>query len=392
MTASKSGEWKETTKTVYLEVKKCDQIIDWENPNDITYGAALDETQLNAKRTFGDGKLTYRPADHTVLNAGKHILEVTAAGTDNFIETTVSVSIRVLRAKQQIKWKIPEPITYGEVLGAKQLCAVRVIGEGELTYDPAKGKLNAGEHTLSVTAEETGNYQKATEQVVLEVQKARQVVVWNPAPIDLFAQAGPDQNNAILTGGNGKTFCRVKHGQKPSQKPRVLQLMVPETANFMPCLLESQCDIIDTGIKVSAWMECLGFQRKTNLYMMGLGKFTGASQQLIEKGKAYHLSIFKSQLPNRIIPTFCSAVSIRDILFPEDDELGFHITIECNSDRMKNPHVYRGLDEIFHGRGIKHSTKEWIALKKKLTRILNEKLKELYTAILKANRKELYRK
>ena len=40
--------------------------------------------------------------------------------------------------KQTIVWKKITAITYGEKLGAKQLCADLTEGEGELSYQPRK--------------------------------------------------------------------------------------------------------------------------------------------------------------------------------------------------------------------------------------------------------------
>ncbi|NEU06699.1 hypothetical protein GZH53_00080, partial [Flavihumibacter sp. R14] len=78
------------------------QVITWANPANITYGTLLSATQLNAtvagSATAGataPGALIFDPTAGTLLAAGPHTLNVTAAETANYNEATASVSLNV---------------------------------------------------------------------------------------------------------------------------------------------------------------------------------------------------------------------------------------------------------------------------------------------------------
>ncbi len=94
-----------STATGTLVVHKATPIINWSNPQDITYGTALGATQLNATATFKNntvpGTFTYTPAAGTVLNAGLgQTLHVAFAPTDtsNFDNASKDVPINVNKA------------------------------------------------------------------------------------------------------------------------------------------------------------------------------------------------------------------------------------------------------------------------------------------------------
>ncbi|AHM60380.1 endoglucanase-like protein [Flammeovirgaceae bacterium 311] len=110
---------------------------------------------------------------------GSGTVTISQAGNDNYnAATAVTATVNAVKADQQITWNAPAAITYGTALSATQLNAsvAGVTGgstPGALTYSPAAGtKLNAGPHTLSVTAAETSNYNEASETVSITVDKA----------------------------------------------------------------------------------------------------------------------------------------------------------------------------------------------------------------------------
>ncbi|MFT3751370.1 MAG: YDG domain-containing protein [Paludibacter sp.] len=184
-------------------INKANQVISWENPANITYGTALSATQLNATATAG--ALTYDPAIDAVLNAGSQTLNVTAAATENYNEATKQVTIVVDKANQVITWDNPANITYGTALSATQLNATAV---GDLTYTPALNTiLDAGTHTLSVTAAATENNSEAIKEVTLIVDKATPVIKIESAsassiygdPVD-FSVSVSGINDTPLTG------------------------------------------------------------------------------------------------------------------------------------------------------------------------------------------------
>ncbi|WP_167855038.1 T9SS type A sorting domain-containing protein [Hymenobacter wooponensis] len=81
------------------------------------------------------------------------------------------------KADQVISWSDPTAIIYGARLSDAQLNATLTTGNGALSYDPTVGTLlDAGTHTLKVTAAATDNYNKAVETVSLTVDKAPQTI------------------------------------------------------------------------------------------------------------------------------------------------------------------------------------------------------------------------
>jgi uncharacterized repeat protein (TIGR01451 family) len=82
-----------------LTVAKASTSVTWSNPADITYGTALDSTQLNATASV-PGAFVYAPAAGAVLSKGSHTLHVDFTPTDaaNYNGSSAEVSINVLSA------------------------------------------------------------------------------------------------------------------------------------------------------------------------------------------------------------------------------------------------------------------------------------------------------
>ena len=86
------------TTTVAITVTKAIPTISWATPADLTYGAALSATQLNATASV-PGTFAYSPTAGTVLNAAAgQTLSVTFTPTDaaNYTTATASVLITVI--------------------------------------------------------------------------------------------------------------------------------------------------------------------------------------------------------------------------------------------------------------------------------------------------------
>ena len=176
-------------------INKANQTITWSNPADITYGTLLSATQLNATVAgvsggSAPGALTYLNdiGDLLIVQTGG-FLQVFAAATSNYNVANKTVFINVIKADQTITWNNPANITYGTLLSATQLNAT-VAGvsggtaAGVLTYTPAAGTLlNAGNQTLQVDAAATGNYNAASKQVTLVVDKATATLAWAPGTL-----------------------------------------------------------------------------------------------------------------------------------------------------------------------------------------------------------------
>src|SRR2546421_9151161 len=186
-TPTNAANYSGATATVTLTVLKATSTITWPTPADVTYGAALSATQLDATASAA-GTLAYTPALGTVLDAGTHALSVTFTPTDsaNYSGATATSTITVLKAASTITWPAPADITYGTALSATQLNAT-ASAPGTLAYTPALGTvLDAGTHALSVTFTPTNaaNYASATATVTIAVSKASSTITW-PAPADV---------------------------------------------------------------------------------------------------------------------------------------------------------------------------------------------------------------
>src|SRR5205823_6278191 len=151
-TPTDAANYAGATATATITVLKATSTISWPTPADVTYGAALSATQLNATAS-APGTLAYTPALGTVLDAGSHALSVTFTPTNaaNYAPATATVTITVLKASSTITWPAPADITYGTALTATQLNAT-ASAPGTLAYTPALGTvLDAGAHELTVT-------------------------------------------------------------------------------------------------------------------------------------------------------------------------------------------------------------------------------------------------
>jgi MBG domain (YGX type)/FG-GAP-like repeat len=187
--------------SVTLEIQQATPIITWSSPAGIVYGTALSSTQLNATADV-PGSFVYTPAAGTILDAGNGqtlSVQFTPEDTRNFKNASATTTIDVAKAKQTLSWNAPAPIVYGTPLSSTQLNAtVSVVGPaapGALVYSPVAGTvLDAGNHTLSVTAQETSNYESATLSVALEVTRKPLSLVVDPKS-KLYGGAVP-----VLTG------------------------------------------------------------------------------------------------------------------------------------------------------------------------------------------------
>jgi hypothetical protein len=130
------------TGNIQLEInnKLSPPAITWNNPADITYGTPLTSKQLNASESI-PGVFIYTPPQSTILNAGTGIpLTVTffPDDTTNYMETTKTVSINVLKAYPIVTWYTPSDISSGTPLSDEQLNASSSV-EGIFTYNPPAG-------------------------------------------------------------------------------------------------------------------------------------------------------------------------------------------------------------------------------------------------------------
>ena len=169
-----------TTETIAITVdtllkagEPVTPVITWATPTAITYGTALDSTQLNAT-TSAPGTFTYTPAAGTVLGAGVHTLTASFTPSDptQFKPATKSVQLTVMKAvltvkadnKQKDYGALPPPFTFAfsgfvngdtasAVNGAPSLTSTATASSnvGSYAIVASLGTLTAANYTFAFT-------------------------------------------------------------------------------------------------------------------------------------------------------------------------------------------------------------------------------------------------
>ena len=160
--------------------------IYWNNPTNITYGTALNNTQLDAYASV-NGNFIYTPSNGTVLSAGQQqILSINFTPTDtvNYTQTYATALINVTPATPSITWSNPADIVYGIPVSNVQLDANSSVN-GTFIYNPLLGTvLGEGYQTLHVnfTPDDAINYTTASANVTINVltpvQKIQQMITF----------------------------------------------------------------------------------------------------------------------------------------------------------------------------------------------------------------------
>lgn len=189
-----------------LTIDQISPTITWATPVTITYGTALNSTQLNANASV-PGSYLYTPPTGTVLNAGPNqALSVTFTPTDttNYTTATKAVAINVTQITPTITWATPSAIAYGTALSSTQLNANASV-PGSYAYTPTTGTiLSAGSHqTLSVTftPTDTTNYATATKTVTINVNQTAPVLTLSC--IQTTYDGAPHTCTGVATGVGG---------------------------------------------------------------------------------------------------------------------------------------------------------------------------------------------
>jgi hypothetical protein len=177
------------------------------NPVNITYGTALDNSQLSGTAIFTipgkivvvPGTFTYTSAEvGTVLNAGNAQSEAvtfTPSDTKTYATVSSNVIVNVAQATPAISNVNPVSITYGTALANGQLSgtATFTVGgkpvtvPGTFTYTSAAGSVltagNAQSEAVTFTPTDTTDYTPASGTVTVNVAQAMPTVAINPVTI-----------------------------------------------------------------------------------------------------------------------------------------------------------------------------------------------------------------
>jgi hypothetical protein len=187
--------------TVPLTVTRRTLAIVWLAPGRITYGTALNDTQLNATASV-PGTFLYNPGPGAVLAAGEHTPSVvfTPSNLSDYTPAQAAVPLSVAKATPTISWPAPDPINSATPLDSAQLNASASV-PGTFAYSPAAGEaLGPGAHTLSVTftPADSVNYSLAQANVSLTVTEIMPAVItWlSPSSISYGTALGDEQLSA----------------------------------------------------------------------------------------------------------------------------------------------------------------------------------------------------
>ena len=231
-TPTDTADYSSASATVTINVTQAMSTINWSNPADITYGAALTSAQLDATASaLGAsvaGTFTYTPPLGTVLHAGTaQDLSVTFTPTDStdYSSPSATVMINVNQAMPTINWSNPADITAGTALGGTQLDAVASV-PGTFTYSiPAGTVLGVGSgQSLSVlfTPSDTTDYQTVSAQVAINVLAplSPTSTPMSPTPTPTPTPTPPYVTPVISHRHQHRHQPRHRHRHRPHHTPR----------------------------------------------------------------------------------------------------------------------------------------------------------------------------
>ena len=225
--ASDSGPVTQTTSTdttpVYLDTSGLMQVAPGPvavDPVHITYGTALDNSQLHgiATDTSGasiPGTFTYAGTEAgTVLNAGNGQSEaVTFTPTDTTLSTTsTTVTVNVAQATPTItSVSSPVNITYGTALDNTKLSGTATV-PGTFVYTSADGRVlhagNGQHESITFIPTDTTDYTSASSTVTVNVAQTMPTVTVSPVNIGFGTALDNTQLSETATftvGGNSVT-------------------------------------------------------------------------------------------------------------------------------------------------------------------------------------------
>lgn len=195
--ASETGNYNSASASYILKISKIDQQISF-SESSITRTYGDDSFTVQANRIKGDGAISYRSSNTnvasvdnngkvTIVGAGYATITATASANINYNEARASYALIIRKADQAIKF---DNTSVTKKLGDASFTveAVRTIGDGEITYTSSNEKvaivddnglikiLGKGSATITATANETKNYNKAAASYSLNVLESPQTL------------------------------------------------------------------------------------------------------------------------------------------------------------------------------------------------------------------------
>src|SRR5581483_11728330 len=203
--------------TLTINAKVTPTIV-WNNPADITFGAALSATQLNATAINPNdsssvaGTFTYMPPSGTQLNAGANQnlhVDFVPSDTAHFNSNSKNVSLNVLKANQSITFGALAGKTFGNAdfnvsATASSGLSVSFGASGNCTVSGNTVHLTgAGSCTITASQAGNSNYNAATDvPQTFSIAKANQTITFGTLADKTFGEADFNVSATASSGLN----------------------------------------------------------------------------------------------------------------------------------------------------------------------------------------------
>ena len=198
VTATANGSYSGTSGATPWTISKATPAgtLTWATPAAITYGTALNATQLDASSTL-PGSFVYTPAAGAVLNAGTQTLSVTFTPTDTTDYTSATATVSLVVNPEPVTFTVtPVSFPYN---GSSQGPTITPSPAGA-TFGTTGATSAISVGSYSLTANATGNFTGTSGAQGWAITKANPVITWaTPAAITYGTALGATQLNATAT-------------------------------------------------------------------------------------------------------------------------------------------------------------------------------------------------
>jgi len=216
-TPTDTTNYNTATSTVNVSVNKATpSVTTWPTASAITYGQTLTSSTLSG----GSANGTFAFATpSTAPSAGTYSATVNFTPTDsaNYNTATNTVSVTVNKANPTVTtWPTASAISYGQTLASSTLSGGASTPAGSFAFTTPSTSPSAGNASQSVTftPTDTANYNTATNNVNVTVNKAAATVTWPTASAITYGQT---LTSSTLSGGSANgTFAFAAPSTAPT--------------------------------------------------------------------------------------------------------------------------------------------------------------------------------
>lgn len=178
-----------------LIINKAEAIIIAEDEQSFIYDG--NEKNISATLNHSESQLQYL-TNNKYINAGDYEIKIEAPESDNYQKASKKVILKIKRAKTVITAQSIQIYTYD----GKEKTVTGSINHKETTIDsyPQKGYINAGEYSITLKTKQTNNYEAASLDVKLIIEKAQSII--SADDIQTFFYNGKQRNISATLNHN----------------------------------------------------------------------------------------------------------------------------------------------------------------------------------------------